>query len=787
MKNVGMPLRRGLKWFIYDITNETLRLYEKFQECFETRLIDKTSSLRARILAALFAAQLVSPLLCLSFVSKHFMIQWICTLTALVIEMMLLQIPLRQKLSGWFIGIGLIIFKIISSFLISDGASRFTGLSLVPIVGIIFISGGQFSFLPLVLLLLLEMLYQVNVVTNANGSQAILPALTSELLAISLASCIFYMLTAVESEKENNRLNSKNEQVAQMSIKLNELNLNIENSTIKLKSTAEELKRSNRSLKEALETKRMFFAKISDELRNPINSIVGNLELLEEEKLDPAIQEKISSIKWSADLLLQMTNNLIDFAKLVSGKIEINKTKTSVPQMLERLWALSFYKLKQKELRGFLSLDKNVPKYLLLDEEKLIEVCHNLIANSIKYTNRGQIKVFVTWHPSDEKCHLQHELTLLDSLQRFSETTQATVLTKDHFERLKIEPRDVEDDGGSPMKARLMMGSQSTNQAAAQPKSGSSAINEGYSPYIGINLLKESLLSRKDERLLLDNHQSRFPHLRVDMKRGHHTAMSARGILKIEIIDTGSGIDPNLLSFLGKALFSRDIELAKRIGGKGLGLYLASELTKLMDGEVLYFSKMNFGTSIIVKIPCETVDDLVNAVKIKEGRTATTMHVLKNQTLMEIEPIKIALIVDDEKINRLILESYFKRFNIRCIQAENGKQAVEIFKSNPPGYFLFATVDIQMPVMDGKECCAQIRAFEEEENRECILPIVIVTGNCFEQDKQEIMDPSSSCRANYFYRKPLKMSDCENLVRDILGENFSFKKHQILTRSQTTL
>ena len=785
MTSVHKTLKRVLEWLIYDTANMLLRLYELFQDYFEIHSFDLKSAIKMRILVALFAAQVISPLLFLSSLSERLIANTACVLVVLCIEMMLLKKSQKPRFSSWLIGIGAVLFNVVSTCFITGSINKLAGVSFAPIIGAIFISENQLSLVPVGFLMLLGILYRQAIDLHAADSQHILAALTSELLTNSLASCIFYALTLVESGKEMIRLHSKNEELAQLGIKLRELSTSTEGYAKRLTSTAEELKQSNRSLKEALETKRIFFTKISDELRNPINSIVGNLELLEEENLDPAIQEKISSVKWSTDLLLQMTNNLIDFAKLASGKIEINKKRTSVPQMLERLWAMSFYKLTQKGLRGFLNLAKDVPKYLSLDEEKVIEVCHNLITNSVKYTTRGQIKVFVTWHPFDDECHSHREPAPDDSLQKFSETTHATVFTKDHFEKLKIEPKVTENEA-SPVRSKSMGEAQSFTQLFAPQGPGSSLESETFSPHVGINLLKEFSFTLKNEKLLLDNYRSRFPSYLVPKNSGaHSTAKASRGMLKIEIIDTGSGIDPNLLSLLGKSLFSRDIEIARKIGGKGLGLYLACELTKLMDGEVLYFSKMNFGTSIIVKIPCESVEEPENTINIRRGATVST--IIKPHSYAEIESPKMALIVDDEKINRQILESFFKRFNIRCIQAENGKQAVEIFKSKPPGYFLFATVDIQMPVMDGKECCAQIRAFEEEENRECILPIVIVTGNCFEQDKQEIMDPSSSCRANYFYRKPLKMSDCENLVRDITGKNVTYSKSEsfIGTRNES--
>lgn len=762
LKEMAISIRDLSKWLINDVPDELLLLYERFQDFFEVSPFDLRTILKIRILVSFFITCLISPFIFSSSVSIGSLISAAITLIILYVEMILLMKPQRLKYSGCVMVFALIPINLFSHFFMKSRVNKFAGLSFVPVLGSVFFTKNKLSVLPILGLSILGRLYRYEIGTIVPDYQLAFSELTAELLLSSCASCIFCALTLIELGKDMENQRIKNSQLAQVNKDLKEANSRAEGYAQRLKSTVEELKHSNLSLKEALESKQMFFAKISDELRNPINSIVGNLELLEEEITDPEMQEKLASIKWSADLLLQMANNLIDIAKLSAGKIEISKRRTRVPLMLERLWAMNFYKMKQKGLKGVLSLDKRVPKYLLLDEEKLLEVCHNLITNSVKYTKKGQIKVFVTWHTEDSDDDQDNPPSFC-SLRRYSETTSSTIFTNDHFRRLRIEENLPEDELESPAK-----------KSANYHNDGvifSTSCNEfeGSKKGVAVNVMPESSFNWKLDSLLLDNYQKRF---RSDIsKQLVNNNCQHKGTLKIEIIDTGTGIDPKLFLLLRKALFHKDVEVTKQIGGKGLGLYLACELTKLMDGEVYYYSKENLGTSVIVKIPCMSFTDDM-------ART----EALKHQSVKDLETPKMALIVDDERMNRKILESFFRKFDIKCVSAENGAQAVEIFQSKPPGYFLFATVDVQMPVMDGKETCKKIREIEESEGRELKLPIAIVTGNCFEKEKNDLLNPELACRADYFYRKPLKMSDCENLVRDILGRNFSFTKSEPLIR-----
>lgn len=97
----------------------------------------------------------------------------------------------------------------------------------------------------------------------------------------------------------------------------------------------------------------------------------------------------------------------------------------------------------------------------------------------------------------------------------------------------------------------------------------------------------------------------------------------------------------------------------------------------------------------------------------------------------ELLAVKLnALVVDDDKFNRDIAQTFLQRLGIKIIeQAVNGQEAVATFKSRLPGFFDFIIMDLEMPIMNGKEAIKLIRK-NELENRRIPTEIIIVSGNC---------------------------------------------------------
>ena len=517
------------------------------------------------------------------------------------------------------------------------------------------------------------------------------------IVGASIISTIMLELSITDIEKDAVRLRQKNEELYRVNQELNLMKEQAIGFSEQLRVTVMKLEESNKSLEQAVNAKRNFITKVSDELRNPLNSIMGNVELLEEETKGKPMYEKLISIKGSADLLLQLANNIIDASKLQLGTIEINRRKTYVRKMCERLWALNFQKMKQKMIRGHLFLSKSIPKHLLLDEEKVLEICHNLLTNSVKYTDKGNIKIFITWHPRSTLMSKKNFQETFYSLRPFCETVQTTVNQAESFTLLDIS--DNNSDKGNKI---------STSSSERRPEEGLSPNcleDIDTSPISKANLIPSKHYGVKKDSLVLSTEQPAFGSENEDLNM---TPLNVKqqGELKIEIIDSGTGMDISLFPSLYKSIFQTDSKLTEQLGGKGLGLYVSTELAKLMKGDICYFTKKGLGTSIIVRIPSET-----------PAQFESSKSFMKNLSVLTTAQKKVALVVDDDKMNREIITMYLGKMNIYALHAENGQEAIEIFKSKPDGFFCFATMDLQMPNMNGIEACKRIREIELLENR----------------------------------------------------------------------
>ncbi len=128
------------------------------------------------------------------------------------------------------------------------------------------------------------------------------------------------------------------------------------------------------------------------------------------------------------------------------------------------------------------------------------------------------------------------------------------------------------------------------------------------------------------------------------------------------------------------------------------------------------------------------------------------------------------MVVDDIPYNQQLNKQFLEVCGVEVkFVANNGAEAYsEISKYPHPPYDLIF-MDIDMPVMDGKECGAKIREYEKH-NKLNPLILVILSGNCTENELRQCLDKKGGVKANYFYRKPMSLFDCQNLIRLIKRE-----------------
>ena len=160
-----------------------------------------------------------------------------------------------------------------------------------------------------------------------------------------------------------------------------------------------ELFNSKKQTEDILEQHKTFIFSFSHELRNPLNSLLGNLQLALLSNLPPDTRDMIKTAKICSELLLQYINNVLDTGKFEIGKLEVNPVPTNVHDLFQRVWTISHELINRKKLGGFLMIHKEVPSQMLMDSQKVNQIFMNLVGNSVKFTDRGSINVTVKWLP----------------------------------------------------------------------------------------------------------------------------------------------------------------------------------------------------------------------------------------------------------------------------------------------------------------------------------------------------------------------------------------------------
>jgi PAS domain S-box-containing protein len=147
---------------------------------------------------------------------------------------------------------------------------------------------------------------------------------------------------------------------------------------------------------EAAQAKTAFLANISHEIRTPMNGILGMLDILSSTSLNAEQRKFLQTIQSSADGLLEILNQVLDFSKNEAGRTRLEKRDFAVGTLIEDLEELMKGRLAGKALRLQHLVDRGVPRWLRGDEMRLRQILLNLLANAVKFTTAGTVALHVT-------------------------------------------------------------------------------------------------------------------------------------------------------------------------------------------------------------------------------------------------------------------------------------------------------------------------------------------------------------------------------------------------------
>lgn len=225
-------------------------------------------------------------------------------------------------------------------------------------------------------------------------------------------------------------------------------------------------------------------------------------------------------------------------------------------------------------------------------------------------------------------------------------------------------------------------------------------------------------------------------------------------VLNIIVSDTGIGMTQEQLKKIFQEFEQAQASTTRNYGGTGLGLPITKRLISLFNGSINIESEKDKGTKVVLELPFKFGKE-EKVVKIQQEKEIDTDFLIG----------KRILVVDDEPFNRKLLRSMLKDKHVELSEAENGKEAVKLVKSNDYDVVL---MDVRMPELNGMEATKKIRKINDHTKKDVL--IIALTAAVTDKDKQNYLNSGM----NGLVPKPFK--ELEVITAIYKGMNFSKKE-----------
>ena len=225
--------------------------------------------------------------------------------------------------------------------------------------------------------------------------------------------------------------------------------------------------------------------------------------------------------------------------------------------------------------------------------------------------------------------------------------------------------------------------------------------------------------------------------------------------LMFSVRDTGIGIAAEDLSRLFSPFTQLDSKLSRQYAGTGLGLTLVLRLVEMHGGSVTVESEIGKGSCFTIRIPCKGLDTLITH---NPSGTTSLSEITSIQELPSNTPL--ILVADDNEINLMTVTDYLRANKLRVIQARDGLEAVKMVREHAPSLVL---MDIQMPLMDGLDAIAHLRA----DDKHTTMPIIALTSRAMVGDRERCI----AVGANDYLSKPVNMKQLVKTIHTHLPKN----------------
>lgn len=529
-----------------------------------------------------------------------------------------------------------------------------------------------------------------------------------------------------------------------------EMQHNVDQATSDLRETLEQMEIQNVELdlakkraQEAARIKSEFLANMSHELRTPLNGVIGFTRLTLKTELNPTQRDHLHTIERSANNLLAIINDVLDFSKLEAGKLILESIPFPLRSTLDEVVTLLAHSSHDKGLELTLNIKNDVPDNVIGDPLRLQQVITNLVGNAIKFTESGNIDVLVEKR-AISNTKVQIEVQIRDTGIGIPERDQSRLFQAFRQADASISRRHGGTGLGLVITQKLVNEMGGDISFHSQPNRGST-----FWFHINLDLNPNVLIDRPGMECLQGK---RLAYVEPNAAAAQST-LDVLSTTPLEVVYSPA--------FSALPVEHYDILLM------GIPVTFTGELTMQQERMAKAASMTDY---LLLALPCHAQ---INAEELKHDGAAACL--LKPLTATRLLPTlteycrlnhsAAPIVVDESKLPMTVMAVDDNPANLKLIGAlledqvqhvelcESGLQAVERAKQMQ---FDLIMMDIQMPGMDGIRACELIRQLPHQQQ----TPVIAVTAHAMAGQKEKLL----SAGMNDYLAKPIEEEKLHSLL-----------------------